>query len=156
MFCKKAQPTAWEYLWRGMTAVFAVIGFFGTLAFLKKKGKKLTKKMEKVGATAYLVNTGWNGTGKRISIKDTRAIIDAILDGSIEKAETKKIPYFDFKVPVALHDVNPGILDPRDTYATPEEWNEKAEDLAGRFIKNFEKFTYNEAGKALVVAGPKI
>ena len=112
--------------------------------------------MEKVGATAYLVNTGWNGTGKRISIKDTRAIIDAILDGSIEKAETKKIPYFDFKVPVALHDVNPGILDPRDTYATPEEWNEKAEDLAGRFIKNFEKFTYNEAGKALVVAGPKI
>ena len=121
-----------------------------------KYAEELVKKMEKVGATAYLVNTGWNGTGKRISIKDTRAIIDAILDGSIEKAETKNIPYFDFKVPVALHDVNPGILDPRDTYATPEEWNEKAEDLAGRFIKNFEKFTYNEAGKALVVAGPKI
>ena len=121
-----------------------------------KYAEELVKKMEKVGATAYLVNTGWNGTGKRISIKDTRAIIDAILDGSIEKAETKKIPYFDFKVPVTLHDVNPGILDPRDTYATPEEWNEKAEDLAGRFIKNFEKFTYNEAGKALVVAGPKI
>ena len=121
-----------------------------------KYAEELVKKMEKAGATAYLVNTGWNGTGKRISIKDTRAIIDAILDGSIEKAETKKIPYFDFKVPVALHDVNPGILDPRDTYATPEEWNEKAEDLAGRFIKNFEKFTYNETGKALVVAGPKI
>ena len=121
-----------------------------------KYAEELVKKMEKVGATAYLVNTGWNGTGKRISIKDTRAIIDAILDGSIEKAETKNIPYFDFKVPTALHDVNPGILDPRDTYATPEEWNEKAEDLAGRFIKNFEKFTYNEAGKALVVAGPKI
>ena len=121
-----------------------------------KYAEELVKKMEKVGATAYLVNTGWNGTGKRISIKDTRAIIDAILDGSIEKAETKKIPYFDFKVPVALHDVNPGILDPRDTYATPEEWNEKAEDLAGRFIKNFEKFTHNEAGKVLVVAGPKI
>ena len=121
-----------------------------------KYAEELVKKMEKAGATAYLVNTGWNGTGKRISIKDTRAIIDAILDGSIEKAETKTIPYFDFKVPVALHDVNPGILDPRDTYATPEEWNEKAEDLAGRFIKNFEKFTYNEAGKALVVAGPKI
>ena len=121
-----------------------------------KYAEELVKKMEKVGATAYLVNTGWNGTGKRISIKDTRAIIDAILDGSIEKAETKKIPYFDFKVPIALHDVNPGILDPRDTYATPEEWNEKAEDLAGRFIKNFEKFTYNEAGKDLVVAGPKI
>ena len=121
-----------------------------------KYAEELVKKMEKAGATAYLVNTGWNGTGKRISIKDTRAIIDAILDGSIEKAETKNIPYFDFKVPTALHDVNPNILDPRDTYATVEEWNEKAEDLAGRFIKNFEKFTHNEAGKALVEAGPKI
>ena len=121
-----------------------------------KYAEELVKKMEKAGATAYLVNTGWNGTGKRISIKDTRAIIDAILDGSIEKAETKNIPYFDFKVPTALHDVNPNILDPRDTYATVEEWNEKAEDLAGRFIKNFEKFTHNEPGKALVEAGPKI
>ena len=121
-----------------------------------KYAEELVKKMEKVGATAYLVNTGWNGTGKRISIKDTRAIIDAILDGSIEKAETKNIPYFDFKVPTALPGVNPDILDPRDTYATAEEWNVKAEDLAGRFIKNFEKFTYNEAGKALVAAGPKL
>ena len=121
-----------------------------------KYAEELVKKMEKVGATAYLVNTGWNGTGKRISIKDTRAIIDAILDGSIEKAETKNIPYFDFKVPTALPGVNPDILDPRDTYATAEEWNVKAEDLAGRFIKNFEKFTYNEAGKALVDAGPKL
>ena len=121
-----------------------------------KYAEELVKKMEKAGATAYLVNTGWNGTGKRISIKDTRAIIDAILDGSIEKAETKNIPYFDFKVPVALHDVNPGILDPRDTYATPEEWNEKAKELAELFINNFEKFTHNEAGKALVAAGPRI
>ncbi len=121
-----------------------------------KYAEELVKKMEKVGATAYLVNTGWNGTGKRISIKDTRAIIDAILDGSIEKAETKNIPYFDFKVPTALPGVNPDILDPRDTYATAEEWNVKAEDLAGRFIKNFEKFTYNEAGKALVDSGPKL
>ena len=121
-----------------------------------KYAEELVKKMEKAGATAYLVNTGWNGTGKRISIKDTRAIIDAILDGSIEKAETKNIPYFDFKVPTALHDVNPGILDPRDTYATPEEWNEKAKELAGLFVENFEKFTHNEAGKALVEAGPKI
>ncbi|MBR5147513.1 MAG: phosphoenolpyruvate carboxykinase (ATP) [Bacteroidales bacterium] len=121
-----------------------------------KYAEELVKKMEKAGATAYLVNTGWNGTGKRISIKDTRAIIDAILDGSIEKAETKNIPYFDFKVPVALHDVNPGILDPRDTYATPEEWNEKAKELAGLFVENFEKFTHNEAGKVLVEAGPRI
>ena len=121
-----------------------------------KYAEELVKKMEKVGATAYLVNTGWNGTGKRISIKDTRAIIDAILDGSIDNAETKNIPYFDFKVPTSLPGVNTDILDPRDTYATAEEWNTKAEDLSSRFIKNFEKFTNNEAGKALVVAGPKI
>ena len=121
-----------------------------------KYAEELVKKMEKVGATAYLVNTGWNGTGKRISIKDTRAIIDAILDGSIDKAETKNIPYFDFKVPTSLPGVNPDILDPRDTYATAEEWNVKAEDLSSRFIKNFDKFTHNEAGKALVAAGPKL
>ena len=121
-----------------------------------KYAEELVKKMEKVGATAYLVNTGWNGTGKRISIKDTRAIIDAILDGSIDKAETKNIPYFDFKVPTSLPGVNPDILDPRDTYATAEEWNVKAEDLSSRFIKNFDKFTNNEAGKALVAAGPRI
>ncbi|MBQ2851840.1 MAG: phosphoenolpyruvate carboxykinase (ATP) [Bacteroidales bacterium] len=121
-----------------------------------KYAEELVKKMEKVGATAYLVNTGWNGTGKRISIKDTRAIIDAILDGSIDKAETKNIPYFDFKVPTSLPGVNPDILDPRDTYATAEEWNVKAKDLSSRFIKNFDKFTNNEAGKALVAAGPKI
>ena len=121
-----------------------------------KYAEELVKKMEKAGATAYLVNTGWNGTGKRISIKDTRAIIDAILDGSIEKAETKNIPIFNFKVPTALHDVNTNILDPRDTYATPGEWNEKATELAGLFVENFEKFTHNEAGKALVDAGPKI
>ena len=112
--------------------------------------------MEAAGATAYLVNTGWNGTGKRISIKDTRGIIDAILDGSIDKAETKQIPIFDFKVPTALPGVDPAILDPRDTYANVEEWNTKAEDLAGRFIKNFSKFTTNEEGKALVAAGPQL
>ena len=112
--------------------------------------------MEKVGARAYLVNTGWNGTGKRISIKDTRGIIDAILDGSIDKAPTKTIPYFNFQVPTALPGVDPNILDPRDTYAEAAEWNEKAKDLASRFIKNFAKFTGNEAGKALVDAGPKL
>ena len=121
-----------------------------------KYAEELVKKMEKNGAKAYLVNTGWNGTGKRISIKDTRAIIDAILDGSIEKAETKTIPYFNFVVPTALPGVNPDILDPRDTYSNAEEWNKKAEDLAGRFIKNFKKYESNEAGKALVAAGPKL
>ena len=121
-----------------------------------KYAEELVKKMKKSGAKAYLVNTGWNGTGKRISIPDTRGIIDAILDGSILKAETKKIPMFDFEVPTALPNVNPAILDPRDTYADPAQWEEKAKDLAARFIKNFAKYTTNEAGKALVAAGPKL
>ena len=121
-----------------------------------KYAEELVKKMEKSGAKAYLVNTGWNGTGKRISIPDTRGIIDAILDGSILKAPTKKIPFFDFEVPTELPNVNPAILDPRDTYATAAEWEEKAKDLAARFIKNFKKYEGNEAGKALVAAGPKL
>ena len=110
--------------------------------------------MKKSGAKAYLVNTGWNGTGKRISIKDTRGIIDAILNGDIEKAQTKTIPYFNFAVPTALPGVDSAILDPRDTYADVSVWENKAEDLAGRFIKNFAKYETNEAGKALVSAGP--
>ena len=121
-----------------------------------KYAEELVKKMEKSGAKAYLVNTGWNGTGKRISIPDTRGIIDAILDGSILKAETKKIPMFDFEVPTSLPNVNPAILDPRDTYASAAEWEVKAKDLAARFIKNFAKYTTNEAGKALVAAGPQL
>jgi phosphoenolpyruvate carboxykinase (ATP) len=112
--------------------------------------------MEKSGAKAYLVNTGWNGTGKRISIRDTRGIIDAILGGAILKAPTKKIPYFNFEVPTELEGVDTNILDPRDTYADVAEWNKKAEDLAARFIKNFKKYEGNEAGKALVAAGPKL
>ncbi len=121
-----------------------------------KYGIELVKRMEKSGAKAYLVNTGWNGTGKRISIKDTRAIIDAILDGSIDHAPTKMIPYFNLEVPTQLHGVNPAVLDPRDTYPTPEVWNEKALDLAQRFISNFEKYTDNEEGKHLVAAGPQL
>ena len=121
-----------------------------------KYAEELVKKMNKVGAKAYLVNTGWNGTGKRISIRDTRGIIDAILDGSIDKAPTKTIPYFDFVVPTELPGVDSKILDPRDTYTDAAEWTKKAEDLAARFIKNFAKFTGNEAGKALVAAGPKL
>ena len=121
-----------------------------------KYAEELVKKMKMTGAKAYLVNTGWNGTGKRISIRDTRGIIDAILDGSIEKAPTKTIPYFDFVVPTELPGVDPKILDPRDTYDCACKWEEKAKDLAARFIKNFAKFTGNEAGKALVAAGPKL
>ncbi|MBV7300684.1 phosphoenolpyruvate carboxykinase (ATP) [Enterovibrio paralichthyis] len=116
----------------------------------------LVKRMEAVGAQAYLVNTGWNGTGKRISIKDTRAIIDAILDGSIDHADTKVIPVFNLEVPTALHDVDPDILDPRDTYVDPLQWESKAEDLAQRFIKNFDKYTDTPEGEALVKAGPQL
>ena len=121
-----------------------------------KYAEELVKKMKKSGAKAYLVNTGWNGTGKRISIRDTRGIIDAILNGSIDKAPTKNIPYFNFEVPTKLEGVDTGILDPRDTYADPAQWEEKAKDLAGRFIKNFHKYESNRAGKALVKAGPKL
>ena len=121
-----------------------------------KYGEELVKRMEKCGAKAYLVNTGWNGSGKRISIKDTRGIIDAILNGDILTAPTKKIPYFNFEVPTQLTGVDTKILDPRDTYADAKVWDEKARDLADRFVKNFVKFTYNEAGKALVAAGPKL
>ena len=112
--------------------------------------------MEQSGAKAYLVNTGWNGTGKRISIRDTRGIIDAILDGAILKAPTKKLPIFDFEIPTQLDGVATEILDPRDTYADAAQWEEKANDLAARFIKNFNKYTYNAAGAALVEAGPKM
>jgi len=121
-----------------------------------KYAEELVKRMEKSGAKAYLVNTGWNGTGKRISIKDTRGIIDAILGGAILNAPTKKIPYFNFEVPTQLDGVAWGILDPRDTYQNRAEWDEKAKDLAGRFIKNFKKYEGNEAGKALVAAGPQL
>ncbi len=121
-----------------------------------KYAEELVKKMQKSGAKAYLVNTGWNGTGKRISIKDTRGIIDAILDHSIDSAPTKTIPYFNFVVPTQLNGVDPKILDPRDTYADASQWEEKAKDLAGRFINNFKKYENNEAGKALVAAGPKL
>jgi len=121
-----------------------------------KYAEELVKKMKKSGAKAYLVNTGWNGTGKRISIRDTRGIIDAILSGAIDKAPTKVIPYFNFTVPTKLEGVDTGILDPRDTYKNAAEWEEKAKDLAGRFVKNFHKYESNRAGKALVKAGPKL
>ena len=121
-----------------------------------KYAEELVKRMQKSGAKAYLVNTGWNGTGKRISIRDTRGIIDAILNGDILNAPTKKIPYFNIEVPTELPGVDKNILDPRDTYADAAEWDAKAKDLAQRFIKNFAKYEGNEAGKALVTAGPQI
>ena len=121
-----------------------------------KYAEELVKKMEQNKAKAYMVNTGWNGTGKRISIKDTRAIIDAILDGSIENAETKMVPIFNFEVPTSLHDVNSSILDPRDTYDKVSDWNTKANDLASLVIKNFEQYTDNDQGESLVKSGPQL
>jgi phosphoenolpyruvate carboxykinase (ATP) len=121
-----------------------------------KYGEELVKRMEASGAKAYLVNTGWNGTGKRISIQDTRGIIDAILDRSIEKAETKMIPIFNLEVPTALPNVDSGVLDPRDTYADASEWDGKAVKLAKLFIDNFVQYTDNEEGKGLVAAGPQL
>ncbi|MBQ3974762.1 MAG: phosphoenolpyruvate carboxykinase (ATP), partial [Lachnospiraceae bacterium] len=121
-----------------------------------KYAEELVKRMNKSGAKAYLVNTGWNGTGKRISIKDTRGIIDGILSGAIKNAPTKTIPYFNFEVPTELEGVDSGILDPRDTYKDAAEWEAKAKDLASRFQKNFVKYTTNDAGKALVAAGPQL
>lgn len=145
---------------RGVTAPQPTFSACFGAAFLSlhptKYGEELVKRMEAAGATAYLVNTGWNGTGKRISIKHTRGIIDAILDSSIDKAETKKLPVFNLAIPTELHGVDSGILDPRDTYEDPAEWDKKAHELAALFIKNFEKYTDNEEGKSLVAAGPQL
>ena len=145
---------------RGITSPQPTFSACFGAAFLSlhptKYGEELVRKMDAHGAEAYLVNTGWNGTGKRISIQDTRAIIDRILDGSIEKADTKILPIFNLEVPTSLENVNDEILDPRDTYKDVEEWNSKANELAGLFIKNFEKYTDNEEGKALIAAGPQL
>jgi phosphoenolpyruvate carboxykinase (ATP) len=145
---------------RGVTSPQPTFSACFGAAFLSlhptKYGEELVKKMEAHNAKAYLVNTGWNGTGKRISIKDTRAIIDAILDGSIDKAETTNIPIFNLEVPTALPGVDSGILDPRKTYADASEWDKKAKELGQLFINNFKKYTDNEEGKALVAAGPKL
>lgn len=145
---------------RGITSPQPTFSACFGAAFLSlhptKYGEELVKKMEAHGAEAYLVNTGWNGTGKRISIQDTRAIIDRILDGSIEKAKTKNLPIFNLEIPLELESVDTNILDPRDTYKDVEEWNSKANELAGLFIKNFDKYTDNEEGKALVAAGPQL
>jgi phosphoenolpyruvate carboxykinase (ATP) len=145
---------------RGVTAPQPTFSACFGKAFLTlhptKYGEELVKKMEQHNTTAYLVNTGWNGSGKRISIKDTRAIIDRILDGSIENAELKTIPIFNLQVPTELEGVNPSILDPRQTYENQADWNAKATELAQLFIDNFKQYTDNTAGKNLVAAGPQL
>ena len=145
---------------RGITEPVPTFSACFGQAFLElhptKYAEELVKRMNASGAKAYLINTGWNGTGKRVAIKYTRRMVDAILDGSINSVPTKKIPYFNLEIPTELDGVDSTILDPRDTYADPNEWDVKAKDLAGRFIKNFVKYTNNDAGKALVDAGPKL
>ncbi|CUZ45564.1 phosphoenolpyruvate carboxykinase (ATP) [Serratia marcescens] len=144
---------------RGITAPTPTFSACFGAAFLTlhptQYAEVLVKRMEAAGAQAYLVNTGWNGSGKRISIKDTRGIIDAILNGDIEQAETFTLPIFGLDVPTALPGVDPSILDPRKTYADESLWQEKAQDLAQRFIDNFAKYTVTPAGEKLVSAGPK-
>ncbi len=121
-----------------------------------KYGQELVRKMEENHAEAYMVNTGWNGTGKRISIKDTRAIIDRILDGSIEHAKMQTVPIFNLQIPTALEGVATDILDPRKTYENEQIWTEKAKDLALLFIRNFAQYTDNEEGENLIKAGPQL
>lgn len=116
----------------------------------------LVKRMQASGAQAYLVNTGWNGSGKRISLKDTRAIINAILAGELDEAETVTLPVFNLQVPTTLAQVDDAILDPRRSWPDDAAWQQAAEALAQRFITNFEKYTDNDAGKALVQAGPQL
>ncbi|HIE1060966.1 TPA: phosphoenolpyruvate carboxykinase (ATP) [Serratia marcescens] len=145
---------------RGITAPTPTFSACFGAAFLTlhptQYAEVLVKRMEAAGAQAYLVNTGWNGSGKRISIKDTRGIIDAILNGDIEQADTFTLPIFGLAVPTALPGVDPSILDPRKTYADESLWQEKAQDLAQRFIDNFAKYTVTQAGEKLVNAGPKL
>jgi len=116
----------------------------------------LEKRMKASGAKAYLVNTGWNGTGKRISLKNTRAIIDSILNGDIDNQPTTQLPLFNLAVPQSLPGVDANILDPRNTYESAEQWQNKAQDLATLFVENFSKYTDTAAGAALVSAGPKL
>jgi len=121
-----------------------------------KYAEELSKRMEAAGSKAYLVNTGWNGTGDRISIKATRAIIDAILDGSIEDADTAIVPIFNLTVPSALNGVDSNLLDPRSTYDSADQWEEGAQKLAKLFVDNFVQYTDNASGKSLVSAGPTL
>jgi len=121
-----------------------------------KYADELTKRMQASGARAYLVNTGWNGSGERISIKATRAIIDAILDGSLDEVGTTTIPTFNLQVPVALHGVEADLLDPRKSYESVDEWQKKATELASLFVDNFAQYTDTESGQQLVQAGPQL
>lgn len=121
-----------------------------------KYAEVLVKRMQDAGAEAWLVNTGWNGTGKRISLKDTRAIINAILSGELAQAETQTLPIFNLEMPIAVAGIDAHLLDPRNTWEDPSQWENRALDLAQRFINNFEKYTDTPAGAALVSAGPQI
>lgn len=116
--------------------------------------------MEKNSSEAYLVNTGWiggaYGVGERIDLPATRKIIDAILDGSIEKAEFETVPCFNLRIPKALNGIDSKIFNPRNLWKYPKDWDEAAISLAKKFINNFKHFTDNPEGQRLVDAGPRI
>jgi len=116
----------------------------------------LNQRMAQHNSKAYLVNTGWDGSGKRISIKATRAIIDSILDGSIDQADSAIAPVFNLSMPTSLPGVDARVLDPRNSYTDASEWQNKAENLASLFVKNFVQYTDTDKGKGLVEAGPKL
>ena len=120
---------------------------------------ELAKKMDLHGSSAYLVNTGWMGgpygVGNRIDIPSTRAIIDAILDGSLEDAEYEELPIFGLMIPKKVLNVNSSLLNPRNAWADPMKWDASALHLAQKFIDNFNNFTDTAEGKRLIAAGPK-
>ena len=113
----------------------------------------LAEKVEKTGANVYLVNTGWNGTGKRISLKYTRAMVSAALKGELEKGEFETDPYFGVSVPKAVEGVPSELLMPEKTWENKDEYHAKAKDLVARFVENFKK--YDKMPAEVVAAGPK-
>jgi len=118
--------------------------------------QELVRKMEAHGAAAYLVNTGWNGSGERISIKATRRIVSAIVKGEIENVSTSVLPCFNLEIPDHVEGVDSIILDPRKTYQSPDEWSLKARQLASLFIENFKKYTDLPETRALIDHGPQL
>lgn len=125
-----------------------------------KYAEILGDKMVSHETRAYIVNTGWvggaYGVGKRMDLPQTRRIIDAILDGTIENAEFETMPIFNLDVPKALHDVDTGIMNPRDSWSDKDAYDAQARRLAQMFVDNFKKFTNTPAGKALESAGPVV
>ena len=121
-----------------------------------KYAEVLSKRMKMNNSKAYLVNTGWNGRGERISLKNTRSIIDNILNDKIDNVPTTNIPIFNLEVPTELNDIDSEIFDPRKSWGSNIAWENKATELAKLFIANFNQFCDSEDGKNLVKFGPQV